>query len=53
MERSEAEYVAMQSDFVILAEEQDSRFHEIVENILGIIGSKRLEVCLEKPTVPT
>jgi hypothetical protein len=53
LERSEAEYVALQSDFVILSREQDSRFHENVENILRIIRSKTLEVRLEKSIAPT
>ena len=53
MERSEAEYIALQSDFVILAREQDSRFHQSVENILRIIRSKALQVRLEKPITPT
>jgi hypothetical protein len=53
LERSEAEYIELQSDFVILAREQDTEFHEKVENILGIIKSKRLEVSLEDLTAPT
>jgi len=50
IERSEAEYIELQSDFVILSREQDSEFHEKVENILRIIRSKRLQVRLEDPT---
>ncbi len=49
MERSEAEYIELQSDFVILAEEQDSEFHGNVENILAMIGSKTLEVRKVEP----
>ena len=49
MERSEAEYIELQSDFVILAQEQDSEFHESVENMLRIISSKRLEVRRPEP----
>jgi len=50
IERSEAEYIELQSDFVILSREQDSEFHEKVENILRIIRSKTLQVRLEDPT---
>jgi hypothetical protein len=49
MERSEAEYIELQSDFVILAEEQDSEFHGNVENFLGMIRSKTLEVRKAEP----
>jgi len=52
MERSEAAYIELQSDFVILAREQDSAFHENVENILRIIRSKTLEVRLENLMAP-
>ena len=52
MERSEAEYVELQSELVILFREQDSAFYEIVENILRFVRSKKLEVRLENLTAP-
>lgn len=44
LEESENDFIHLEGDFIILSGQQDTAFHKYVEDVIGRMGGKPLEV---------